>query len=282
MTYVQSFSAVTPPPRYDAVAWTDLEIWESATEAGAFLLIDTQGIAVDATPATPNTVMVTTTEAALAEGWYKFRFLDAAPNYSNFTEPVLAPAGSDGAAYFTVAELRAKYAALADTGKYPDAMVASAITRAEETIEKACDVAFVPRERTAMIALPSRGILALPNNRVREVTAVSGPDTGVIDVDDTRLLAGSYLSYSFWPTSETITVTYTHGHDEPPVQVRDAAMLLARQLLLKGPIDDRATQIPVEGGGVVNLSTPGLFGAETGIPDVDAVIRRYTERGALA
>jgi len=106
MTYVQSFSEVTPPPRYDAIAWTQVEIWESATATGTFVLIDTKAIPVDSTPDSPNTVQITTTLATLPVGWYRFRFKDGVPNYSNYTAPVLAPAGADGSTYFTVAELQ--------------------------------------------------------------------------------------------------------------------------------------------------------------------------------
>jgi hypothetical protein len=57
--------------------------------------------------------------------------------------------------------------------------------------------------------------------------------------------------------------------------VKEAAMLWVRELLVKGPVTDRATQIPTEDGGVINLATPGLFGSTTGIPAVDEVISEY-------
>lgn len=282
MTYVQSFSAVTPPPRYDAIPWTDLEILEAATEVGPFTLIDTQAIPVDASPDTPNTVEITTTVAMLPLGWYRFRFKDAIPNYSNYTAPVLAPAGADGSMYFTVAELRAKYPEIT-TVKYSDAIVAEAIMRAEETIERACDVAFVPRVRTIDLFVGERAPLSLPNNHVRAVTSITGATSGVMDITDLRVVAGSYLSPPWgWSAFETVTVVYSHGLDEPPRRIVDAAMLYARQLVLKGPIDDRATQIPVDGGGVINLLLPGVRGSVTGIPEVDAAIQMYSERVGIA
>lgn len=93
MSYVQSFSRVTPPPRYDDVAWTTLEIWESATKTGTYELIETQSIAADPTPDEPDTIAVTTTLATLPVGWYEFRF-NTSGSYSNYTRPVLAPRGS--------------------------------------------------------------------------------------------------------------------------------------------------------------------------------------------
>lgn len=274
MTYVQSFSAVTPPPRYDAVAWTHLEVWESDAEDGTFALIDTQVIAVDATPASPNTVQVTTTDAVLPEGWYKFRFKDSTPNYSNFTEAVLAPAGSDGTTYFTVAELRARFSELT-AEDYSDAVVAEAIALAVEAFEKAADVAFVPRTETiTMTASTYPWRLDLPRQKVTEVSAITGSASGAITVDG-QLVGGAFINTTAWAPTETLTVTLTHGYDEPPEEVRWAVMLLARAILIRSPSDDRRTQLPTEGGGVINLATPGMFGAEFAIADVDRVLRQY-------
>lgn len=93
MTYVQSFSRVTPPPRYDEIAWPQIEIWESATKTGTYTLIDTQAIPVDPTPEDPDTLAITTVLATLAVGWYMVRARDGS-TYSAFTRPRLAPAGS--------------------------------------------------------------------------------------------------------------------------------------------------------------------------------------------
>lgn len=286
MTFVQSFSAVTPPPRYDDVPWTNLEVWESETETGTYALIDTQAIAVDATPETPDSVEITTTLAEFPVGWYRFRFKDATPNYSNFTNPVLAPAGADGSVYFTVAELRAKYPVeLTDPARWPDAVIAAAITRAEQVIEgpKACDIAFVPREATVAISsIDLSGLLALPNNHVREVTAATASTTGDLDLTDVRVIAGSYLEHpTGWPAGETITVTYTHGYDDPPLRILEAAKLYTRQLVIDGPIDERATQIRTAEG-IISMVTPGQRGSITGIPEVDAAIDQYNERGFFA
>lgn len=286
MTYVQSFSAVTPPPRYDDVPWAEVEVWETELADGTFTLIDTQAIAVDATPATPNAVAVTTTVAVFAVGWYQFRFKDDTPNYSNFTAAVLAPAGADGSVYFTVAELRAKYPDdLDDPARWPDATIAAAIMRAEQVIEgpKACDVAFVPRDATVDItSIDISGLLALPSNKVRAVTAATGSVSGELDLDDVRVVAGSYLEHSTgWPAGETITVSYTHGHDEPPLRILEAAKLYTRQLVIEGPIDDRATSIRTAEG-IISRVTPGQRGSITGIPEVDAAIDQYNERGFFA
>lgn len=272
MTYVQSFSAVTPPPRYDAVAWTDLEIWESETQDGTFALIDTQAIAVDATPQSPNTIEVTTTLAELPVGWYRFRFLDAIPNYSNFTASVLAPAGADGSVYFTVAELRERFTD--DIEDYSDVEVQRAIDDAVEAYEKQAGLAFVPREATATITeLVDARTIRLPRRLVRSIVSATGATTGTIDVSEARIRRRLVTLPAPWPTGEDITVVYEHGRDAPASRTVRATQLLARAWLIDGPVDDRATQLATAGGGVINLATPGLLGSVFGIPEVDATLQ---------
>lgn len=271
MTYVQSFSAVTPPPRYDAIAWAELEIWESETEAGTFALIDTQTIDVDATPQTPNTVEVTTTLAEFAVGWYRFRFKDDVPNYSNYTDPVLAPAGSDGSAYFTVAELRARFTD--DIEDYSDAQIQRAIDDAVEAYEKEAGLAFVPRQATATITeLVDARTIRLPRRLVRSIVSATGVTTGAIDVSEARIKRRLVTLPAAWPTGEDITVVYEHGRAAPASRTVRATQVLARAWLIDGPVDDRATQLATAGGGVINLATPGLLGSVFGIPEVDATL----------
>lgn len=273
MTYVQSFSAVTPPPRYDDVPWTELEVWEAEEEDGTYALIDTVAIDEDATPDTPNTVSITTTEATLAVGWYRIRFLDGSGNVSNYTAPVLAPAGGGDGVYFTVAELRERFPELT-VEKYSDAKLAAWIAAAEEAFEHVADVAFIPRTATEVVSTDVTSRLSLPNNRVRSLTSATGVSTGTIDVADARIIGGSYVTGS-WPVGEDITVVYEHGYATVPLPVKNAVMLLARTWAINGPIDSRATQLSTGDGGVINLATPGMFGAEFAIADVDRVLRDY-------
>lgn len=183
--------------------------------------------------------------------------------------------------YFTPDELRARFTTVTED-KFSDDLVAAKIALAEETIERACDVAFIPREATAAVtSVDGSGLLSLPNNRVREVTDVASSTSGDLDASTARIVAGGYLERATagWPAGETITVTYTHGYDEPPLRILEAAKLYARTLILDGPIDKRATQMPAADGGVINLLTPGLRGSITGIPEVDAAIAQYRVLG---
>jgi hypothetical protein len=44
-------------------------------------------------------------------------------------------------------------------------------------------------------------------------------------------------------------------------------------------IDERATTMILPDIGTVNLATPGLRGSQTGVPDIDVVLSRYTLDG---
>lgn len=208
-----------------------------------------------------------------------------------FTEDLLVysgppPAGVIGtdAPYFTVAEFRAAYPTLT-ADKYPDDKVEQTRLLAEEAFEDACDVAFVPR--TAVDTVDADGAyIDLPHRRVRSISsAVSALDDAAIDVTGARV-AGTAAAFNpaGWGYGYSqITVTYIHGHATPPRRVKQAVMILTRQWLIDGPISRRETQqVMAETGAVTNLSTPGLFGAEFGLPEVDQCVRRYREIGGLA
>jgi len=269
MAFTHSFTAVTPPPRFDNVAWVSVQIEQGAASTGPWTQVASTAIPVDATPSTPDPVDLTVTTATLEQGFFRFRFTDGVGNTSPWTRAVLSPGG---VAYITVGQMRTRYPELTVV-KYADALVVEAIDLATEAFEQAADVAFSPRTSTLTLSSTDGSSLNVPVARVTGVTAASSTN-GTIDVTRSRLIAGSYLT-GYWPTSENITVTVTHGYTVTPLRVIRAVMLLARTWLVRGPVDDRATQIPSADGGVINLSTPGVFGATFGIPEVDATLAEY-------
>jgi hypothetical protein len=70
-----------------------------------------------------------------------------------------------------------------------------------------------------------------------------------------------------------LTIAYEYGRWL--ADVRRVALILARYRLLNGPLDSRASQLAVEGGGTINLLTPSIGGSVTGIAEVDSFIQRY-------
>lgn len=268
MAFTHSFTQVTPPARYDSVPWATVQVQESIASTGPWTQIASLTIPVDATPAVPNPVDITVTTATLERGFFRFRFTDAALNTSPWTSAVYSPS----IGFITVEQLRSRYPELT-VAKYPDPLVVEAIDLATEAFEHAADVAFSPRTSTLTLYSADPRSLSIPIARVTGVTAASST-AGVLDVSTTRVVAGSYLT-GYWPVGENVTVTVTHGYTVTPLEVVWAVQIMARSRLVRGPVDDRATQLPGPDGGVINLATPGLFGSEFALVEVDRVLKQY-------
>lgn len=71
---VVSFTDYTPLPRFDAVGWDHVRIFEAPAEIGPWTLIDDLNLGVDPDPAHPLSRSFTTTQATLTEGWYRVDF----------------------------------------------------------------------------------------------------------------------------------------------------------------------------------------------------------------
>lgn len=270
MPATHSFQDVTPFARFDAIAWTVVRVEEAAVIGGAYTERQVISIPVDPTPQTPNPVDITVTLATLAAGYFRFRFDTAVSNASPYTSPVLSPGGGSGPDYFTLDELRA----MPDLALRSDEELEAMRALAQSSIEDACGVAFVPRAKT--VSRRAHGTVLRPGPpRLLSVASVIGVD-GAIDLTDVTIAGGLLVMPDGWPTDE-LTVTVEHGHDAPPLRVKSATMILAREWLLKGPISERRTQLPTESGGSINLATPGLLGSTFGIPEVDYVVKAYRE-----
>lgn len=182
--------------------------------------------------------------------------------------------------YFTAAELRALDTALTNTDKHPDAELEQVRDLVEQSIEDACHVAFVTRRRMVTVSGDGGRILVSPVTLPRAVTAAASLDES-LDIAAVRVVDGVALYRpAGWPRGHAnLTLTIEHGHDVPPLRVKSAALILAHTWLLKGPVSDRATQVPAtaDGVGALNLATPGLLGSRFGVPEVDQVVREYRE-----
>lgn len=226
----------------------------------------------DATQYRDTGAVVVTDTLAFAQG-----ILPSGEIYSPLDPPV-----EEGAHYFTLDELRAEQDIPAD--QYPDAVVEPNRTLAEEVIEQACGCAFIPRRRWQNGRKTGAGWIRLnaPLVRVVEQIVVDGvawTDEQLAGVQ----LEGGYLlgaGVGAWSLPQRVAITYTHGYETPPARIRRAAMIATRVWTIKGPVDDRATQIAADGA-TVNLATPGLLGSITGIPEVDATIAMFARPGRL-
>jgi hypothetical protein len=181
-----------------------------------------------------------------------------------------------GGFLFGLSELSGK---LTDsTSSYTAAQLADARTYAETYLESKIGHALVPRFGTYRGDGDGTAVFRLPVTYLRSVRWVNTYSLGVA----TAYSAGELLAIepgpgvvygSYWPRGYyNVALGFEHGRDFPPPEAKEAALILAEQYIVQGPIDDRATQRSSEFGSV-NLSTPGMFGSISGIGFVDECIR---------
>lgn len=163
---------------------------------------------------------------------------------------------------------------LDDTATYPAAKVQEYRTLAEEALEEACGQAFVPRYNSERVDGDTRLTTIWPNVRaVRSVTIDGSPVGDLSDV--VKLDTGVLYRPSGWPEGVgNVIIRYEHGMNFPPARVSQAALTLAKNWLVKGPLDDRMTSLATEDG-TFALLTPGVRGVRFGIPEVDAVVAEF-------
>lgn len=199
---------------------------------------------------------------------------------------------------FTLAEARAfrhqGQTPLASATAYSDDLVQDAADRITEDFARICDVSFVPVTVTDEVLDVGGGwrarTLLLPHPRVTAVSAASYRAAGVttwtdLTADDLASLViepggGVYWPSGYWPWGPgRAKVSYTHGYAAPPAAIVRAALILAVEDLAGSNISDRATQQTNENG-TFNLAVPGWRdGQWYGVPVVDSVLQRYSERG---
>jgi hypothetical protein len=157
------------------------------------------------------------------------------------------------------------------TTSYTPAQIATARTYAETQLEHECGVAFVPRYELEMFGGGGTTTQVLRWPRVTAVRSVTIDDVSVTPVSSVVAVREGIAYYSSGWTAGygNVQIGYEHGHTVLNPGASEAALVLAKHKLVKGPIDERATQRASEFG-PVNLATPGMFGARFGIPVVDA------------
>ena len=182
-----------------------------------------------------------------------------------------------GGFLFSLAEARAD-PDLVDTTEYTADELKVARTLAESALEDACGRAFVPRySREVLTGGGYR--LTLARTSIRSIRSVTVNGTALTATQIAGLrFDGRHVHYSggWFSDDGGVVIDYEHGMDFPPPRLARAALILAKNWLIKGPIDDRAVSIPAgDAGGVISLATPGVRGAVFGIPEVDLVVQRY-------
>jgi hypothetical protein len=177
--------------------------------------------------------------------------------------------------YFTIGEAQTY---LDDS--YDEEAIDAARLIVESKFESECGVSFVPREATETIDGSGSDRIALRWAKVRAVTTATsdGVELDISTVRPTRL--GAHRPGG-WPLGvSNLEVTYEHGYDQPPPVVKRAALRYLREVLVTGPIDDRAIRVDLEDGSyqraIASVRKP------TGIPDVDVVLANHDFRALVA
>ncbi|MEU8780063.1 hypothetical protein [Streptomyces sp. NPDC048637] len=182
-----------------------------------------------------------------------------------------------GGYLFSLPEARQSDMDLADTVRFSTAELKHYREVVEDEFERITARSFVPRTARVEVEADGTPTLYLGYFDVAELKAVSGP-SGAVDmtgwgVDST----GFVRAPCGLPEGDRYTVTFGYGFGQVPEDVKRAGLLRLRSFLTaeRSGIPDRATAFVAAEGGNFTLATAGRNGWETGLPEVDAVLKRY-------
>lgn len=201
-------------------------------------------------------------------------------------EPPGPPTSTENDAIATLADLR-DLEPLDDDARYPDELVLATRDAVIESLEKACSVSFVQRERVETFAddVPmsklnlerTRGII------VTECTidggAVNAGDVAAMKVRKGGLLVRGGASRRSRGFGYDAEVTYLEGYEQCPGRVSRAVKMLTRDWLvehLDSAMPSRATSWTA-GEDTYRLVTAGVAGALFDLPEANAVVKQYRE-----
>lgn len=198
-----------------------------------------------------------------------------------------------GGFYFTLNEARDADRALRDVGRFPDADILRVRQEVEEECERITGRAFVPRYARRVLDGNGTDSIYVRETDLRKLRSlmISGATFQTdyyIAYPSGRIVVGSrnalnwevdewdLLAPRFWAGRANVVVDYEYGWDSPPADLQRAAIARLRDRLLedKTSIPSRATSLNTPDG-TFSLYTPGVRGASTNNPDVDAVYARY-------
>lgn len=204
-----------------------------------------------------------------------------------------------GGFYFSIGELRAYESTFANTVKYTDEMLAEARDNVEAEFEDICHRAFVPRfwretsvdidADESMLWMEKPELLSFSSLKQNSQDYLSYYSSGYLIRDKNspkgvHVISSALSLFNYDTMYYPISAEYEYGLISVPIPIKNKALKRAKQFLLgqKSTIDERATTMLLPDIGTVNLATPGQRGSETGVPDIDVVLERYTLDGGGA
>ncbi|MGW6535223.1 hypothetical protein ACWGBV_03195 [Streptomyces sp. NPDC055051] len=182
-----------------------------------------------------------------------------------------------GAWLFSLPEARRSDVDLADTIRFPTAELKhyrDVVTAEFETITGR---SFVLRTARVEVEADGSRTLFLGYHDVSALVSVRGPSGPVDTAGWVAESTGFVTAPAELREGDRYTVAFRYGFAQAPDDVKRAALLRLRSVLTaeRSGIPDRATAFVAAEGGNFTLATPGRNGYETGIPEVDAVLKRY-------
>lgn len=200
-----------------------------------------------------------------------------------------------GGIYASLAAINTQDSNIAQIGADPET-IRRARGTVEATFERICNVAFVPRFRRVTLDGSNLREQLLPDPLVRrlrsltfrststssysltsdELAALTVQSDGILRyLNSQGVFSGVHTSGIFPSGLGNVVVEYEHGYDQPPNEIRDAAIAYIRERLQRprSGIPDRAVSFAVAEGGTYRLAVPD--GWSTGNPDIDAILERH-------
>ncbi|MEU3618850.1 hypothetical protein ABZ725_41985 [Streptomyces sp. NPDC006872] len=182
-----------------------------------------------------------------------------------------------GGFLFSIPDARGSDMDLADKARFPAGEVRHYRDVVEAEFERITGRSFTPRVTRVEVEADGTRTLYLGHLDVTAVAAVDGP-SGPVDVSGWTVDGLGFLRAPYeLPDGDRFTVTLSYGFVLAPEDVKRAGLIRLRSLLTaeRSGIPDRATSFVAAEGGNFTLATPGRGGSETGIPEVDATLKRY-------
>lgn len=182
---------------------------------------------------------------------------------------------------FEIADLRAFETDFANPGRWTPTLLANARDHATTKLHELCQASFHQRRQIAHLDGDDTQSVLLPEMPVARVDSVSvdGVDLTPTQVADLIVYewGALYRPADLWPRGRrNIAVAYVHGNNTVLQPIAEAAMILARDVLIASPIPDRAL-VETTDLGQIRYSQPGRDGP-TGFPRVDAIIAQFAGR----
>jgi hypothetical protein len=182
-----------------------------------------------------------------------------------------------GGFLFSEAEFRAMGTAYANTTNYPRARIVEMRNTVEQTLEDACNRAFVPRYELETVNGVYGNTILTRWPKVRAVRSVTVDGTAAVDLSGyVGLRYGQVHTTGYWTAGYgNVTIGYEHGDDAPPERIRRAALILAKRWLTPGSADDRAINVSNDTG-TYALFQAGVRGHMFDVPEVQAAVDQYS------